>query len=101
MTVAAQVTTFPVGLTAVPVNVVSPVMAFEVVEPLFAGVTLPMPWSIVNVSAFVVVQVSFVWSPEETVVGLALSVHETPCGGMSVTVVWQWTVPPAPVAVPM
>jgi hypothetical protein len=41
-TEAEQVVTWPVGETAVPVKVVSPVMAFVVVVPDTAGLTAPM-----------------------------------------------------------
>lgn len=103
VTAAVHVATTPVGLTAVPVKVVLLVIAFELTEPAFAGVTEPTPWSMVNVSALSVVHVSVVWSPEFTAVGLAESVHEGAPGGFGVTVIAaaHVTVPPAPVAVPV
>ena len=85
---------------------VSVVIVFEVVDPTVAGVTVPMPWSIEKVLAFVVAHESVVCSPEETALGLAESVQVGAVGGgggvvVTVMVAEQCTVPPEPVAVPV
>jgi len=83
------------------VKTVSAVMAFEVVVPLTAGATLPMPWSMENVSASVVAQARIVVSPVVTDAGVAVSVQVGVAGGgvETVMVTAQWAVPPAPIAV--
>jgi hypothetical protein len=51
---------WPFGAVTVPVKVVSAETAPELAEPDATGVTEPTPWSIENVSPFVVVQLSVV-----------------------------------------
>lgn len=101
VTLAVQVETWPVGLTAVPVNNVLVVIAFEFTVPDTAGVTAPIPWSIENVSAFVVVHESAEWPPELTCVGLAESVQAGAVTVVMTIFVSHVTEPPGPVAVPM
>lgn len=75
LTGAVQVTVSPAELVAVPVNVVSPLSAPELTEPPAIGVTLPILWSIANLTALVVVHVSFDEPPVVTFVGSAESVQ--------------------------
>jgi hypothetical protein len=83
------------------------VVATTLVEPAATGVTSPTPLSIVKSVASEVVHESVEESPGLTDDGLAESVQASsggvppPPGGVTVTVVVQVTVPPAPVAVPV
>lgn len=67
------------------------------------GVTLPIVLSMMNVTAFVVVQESVEALPRATEVGLAerVQVGAPGVGGITTTVVVQITEPPGPVAVPV
>lgn len=103
MTAAAHVAV-PVVLLAVPVNVVV-MVGKVVVDPDVMGVTEPMPLSIENEVAFVVVHERIEESPLLIEVGAAVSVQTGAGGGggVAVTVIAaaQVTVPPGPVAVPV
>lgn len=80
VTGAEQVAVCPVGLVAVPVKVVLPVMADVVVDPPLTGETAPIP-SMLNVAAFVVVHVSDARAPDSTDAGCALSEQVGATGG--------------------
>lgn len=88
-------------------NVVFALMGRELIEPLVAGVTDPMPLFMANVLALVVTQVSVVRAPGLTFVGDAESTHVGAGGGggggtlSTVTVALHVAVPPAPITVPV
>jgi hypothetical protein len=72
--------------------------------PELTGVTGPIELSIMNVSAFAVVQVRSDAKPACTDAGLAERVHigaEGGGGSVTVTVVEHVTTPPSPLAVPV
>jgi hypothetical protein len=101
--VAVQVEV-PPGPVAVPRYVVVFVGLTER-EPDATGVTLPMPWLMLNEEAFAVVHESVEDEPLWIVVGEAASVHTGDAGGggseETVIVAVQVAVPPLPVAVPV
>lgn len=95
--------TVPPGPVAVPVYVVV-VFGKTGRAPTATDATDPTPLSMVNEVAFAVCQESFAESPLVMVEGLMLNEHVGAFGGggvVTVTVVWQCTVPPGPVAVPV
>jgi len=75
VTAAVQVAVCPVGLVAVPVNVVLAFTEREFMEPPTAGDTEPTPWSMEKVSTLVAVHDSDVNDPAATEVGFAESVQ--------------------------
>lgn len=103
LTGAVHVTVLPSAPVAVPVKVVFEVIFGVVTEPLASDVVLPIPLSIENETALVVVHESDdVPPPTGSEVGFAESV-QAGAGGVPTTVIvaLHVTVPPAPVAVPV
>jgi hypothetical protein len=97
VTVVEQVAVRPSEPVAVPVYVVV-VGGVTLVEPPAVGVTVPTLLLIANETAFFVVHESDEAPPAIMLEGVAESVQEGG-GGLQVICVWQWTVPPGPMAV--
>ena len=76
VTEVEQVMVAPESVMAVPVKVVSVLIAFEVVVPESPGETEPIPWSMENSPAWGKFQERIVWSPGATEVGEAERVQE-------------------------